>query len=798
MVDIDVILLTLTLQLYSLPKGETDDLTTLQGSQFTRFDLPPRCLSFSSSGRILAISGDDGQIKVMSMDTKSKEKKVFRTIPTSSSGHSEYVKGLTYDPEDSYLAVICADGTFSVYDVTDGKAKFTRRKCATWVDRTSPCKILPSWHPDGSLIAVPKHDGSVAVYEKLSWTVQYELRMEDGAESKMLVVAFSPNGLYIAAASEDKTIRVWSVNESDDVLCSHTFEDHVCNFVWHPDDNALVCITEGGDVALWNNVIPESTHVGPAVKVELDNPLEDDLLDDNDDVAEYGSDLDKDDSFIEHDNDSPGPVGGLARPKRKSVGGEVMYEKRMKNATRLFDVSQQASFQPGSTDPVQGRRYLAYNALGCIILRSEADHNIVEVSFHDTSLHRKRIPLLNDFYGFSIGSLGLAGALYASPSSEHAPSTVVFRPFDSWATNSEWTFGLPKTEEAVGVAVGDRFCIVGNNRRMIRIFSLSGLQVTVMSIPGDLVCTFAEGDIFGVVYHSGTPTAGGDQNLEMKTYSFSSGQVVMECRLSLSSSAHLAWIGFTDENAVATYDSEGILRVYSTDFGGSWVPIFDSSVERKGAESFWVFAVSMVSNEVQCIVCADTVEPVVPSGSARPVVTAPPLHLPLISTDDKLLGSEKKMVQARILLSQLDPESNQDLVNECQLNHDKASLSLIKALLEQDKASRAFEAAERMYTSKALEGALRIANHFNIHALVDRIEDLIAARQSAELDPLHSDAPAWMNQNYLSYQGSEPVDDIQDVGTEQAMPLENGEPNMVEAANPFARKAANPFARRKG
>lgn len=110
-----------------------------------------------------------------------------------------------------------------------------------------------------------------------------------------------------------------------------------------------------------------------------------------------------------------------------------------------------------------------------------------QVTFHDTSRMRKRIPLLSDFFGFTCGSLGdkvggrtpvlpfacsllslsghafqpalyffalssnpcplppppPQGALYASRSSPESQSTVVYRPFESWAPNSDWSLTLP-------------------------------------------------------------------------------------------------------------------------------------------------------------------------------------------------------------------------------------------------------------------------------------------------------------------------------------------------------------------
>ena len=775
-----------------------NDLAT-SATTLTRFSLPARAVSFSPSGSLLAAAGDDGDIKFVSLNSDAK--KVIRTIPSASSGHSPYVRSIVYDPEGDYVAVTCADGTLTIYDAAEGTLpKFNKRRCVSRVDPTEPYRTTPAWHPDGSLIAVPKQDGSVQVMERMSWEVQAELGVGDGSAekgAKTFGVAFSPNGLYLASVSEDKQVRVWYMTEPDEELCRFELPDVACTVAWHPTGNAIMCMTEVGDVAVFDDVIPTSTHLGPCENVEP-TAMNADVLGVDDAVREKrgmgvggaSRDGDDDDSFIEDDmNDDDAERGGAGKPfKRKKVGfagTDSDFFGAGGVAPSHYPI--QEAFQPGSTKPVSGRRYLAYNALGSIILRTESDHNIAEVNFHDTSLHRKRIPLLNDFYGFHVGSLSPSGAMYASLSTVETPSTVHFTPFNAWTTNAEWTLPLPQGEDAIGVAAGATFCVVANNLRMVRLFSLSGFQTNVISMPGDIVSVFADdGAVFGVVYHAGYGAS--NQVLEVRTFDFLSGKLLMESRLCLSSGASLVWVGFTDEHAVATYDSEGIVRVFSPEFGGSWVPIFDASRERKGGENFWVFSVSMVSNELQCIVCADSKEPIVPSGSARPVVTAPPLHIPIVQTEEKLSNGERDMMRIRTVISQLDPDVDKDLICECELAHDKASLGVIKGLLEQNNPSRACEVAERIMTSKALDGVLRIAHHFGISAVVERVEGIISERKEAELDAM--DDPDGFDERE---RGSAPWSKA---GGTPGVPLENGEPNSV---NPFVRgkaKTGNPFASR--
>lgn len=69
----------------------------------------------------------------------------------------------------------------------------------------------------------------------------------------------------------------------------------------------------------------------------------------------------------------------------------------------------QAAFQPGSTRPDRsGRSYLCFNALGTLTLRREpgGGAGVIETSFHDTARHRRRVPLITDHLGFSLGHLG--------------------------------------------------------------------------------------------------------------------------------------------------------------------------------------------------------------------------------------------------------------------------------------------------------------------------------------------------------------------------------------------------------
>ena len=68
----------------------------------------------------------------------------------------------------------------------------------------------------------------------------------------------------------------------------------------------------------------------------------------------------------------------------------------------------------------------------------------------------------------------MQGVIYASPSSKDAPSTIMYRPFDSWAANSDWQVSLPPGEEAVAVTTGQSMSAVATSHHTLRFFSPAG------------------------------------------------------------------------------------------------------------------------------------------------------------------------------------------------------------------------------------------------------------------------------------------------------------------------------------
>ncbi|GLI69517.1 hypothetical protein VaNZ11_014153 [Volvox africanus] len=428
----------------------------------------------------------------------------------------------------------------------------------------------------------------------------------------------------------------------------------------------------------------------------------------------------------------------------------------------------QPPFQSGATPAEPGHpRFLCYNMVGSVASRPVEDHHAIEVLFHDSSRFSARVPLLTDYYGFDRASLGEKGVLYASPPTKGdapqeggasgdmgVPAMVMFRPFDPWAPNSDWTAPLPPGEEALCLATGHSFVAVATSRQLLRLFSLAGSQTSISRLEGPPVALAAVGSLLAVVWHAGPPNPHTkSQQLSMSLYDTTAMTCIFSQPLPLTPGSLLAWLGFTEDHGLpAVSDSQGVVCVRTPDFGGRWLPVFEPPADRRHSEVLW--PVGITSNQLYAIVCKPT-EPR-PKVSPRPFYTPMSLAPPMLALDGgcppELEGQALLLGLANASLrNRLEAAEGGGLVEEASdLNHlllrgqaeqDRALLKAFQRVVKGERHARALEMAAQLNMFKSLEGALTLANHHQARGLAERISVFMASRQAMQEAAAPAPAP---------------------------------------------------------
>lgn len=124
----------------------------------------------------------------------------------------------------------------------------------------------------------------------------------------------------------------------------------------------------------------------------------------------------------------------------------------------------------------------------------------IEVEFHDTSVHHGlHIP---NTAGHTLAALSTQALVLACPAQdESTPSKVVCVNFASSDGHREWSTSLPVGEEALALAVGEGWLAVATSRRLVRLFSVAGLQRAPLSLPGPVVCMAGHAGKLFIAYH---------------------------------------------------------------------------------------------------------------------------------------------------------------------------------------------------------------------------------------------------------------------------------------------------------
>ena len=691
--------------LYSYP--ECDRIASL-----ARFSLSVRAVAFSHDGAQLAAAGDDEGIKILNAQDAS----IVRVIHGISS-----VKHLAFDPKGEWLIAGTCDGVMVAYDTDAGMKRKDWGEVLPKVKPSSSMMNRFAFEPSGKYLAVPGRAFEIIVYERETWRELYTL--SEKHSDIISVICWSPNGRYLVSAGADKKIIVWDVIKKISVATQES-EATICGMSWRRNANCVATIDCEGNLALWSKPVPSSSPspLEGAAQVGIDEAkyFFDDQAGEDDDNSE--DDLDEDDL---------GYRGTLGVDKSNGV-----RDQKMSDHSGRVDIIQKP-FQPCVTQFSGNppRRFLAYNLIGSVVSRDEGTFNVIEVSFHDTGVKLGRIPAMNDYYGFTMAALNEGGVALAAPGEgENKQSTLRYRPFESWAANSDWEVQLPAGSQFIGITVGSSWIAATTSDNELRIFSTGGLQTFIMSLPGPPVAMASHTDLLVVVWHDAVAAPSKDQRLSYMVLDIEGQEKVEGGELPLSSGSVMTWLGLavsSYRSQVATCDSSGVVRVRVSEFGGSWMPVTTKSSED---EMKWIVGVE--ESTVTFIKCRlPSMEPAV---LPKPVLDEEPMTAPVIKVDsEKVDELQQDMIRESMNLTRIkgSTHNSEDIVEDitdAERKLDRCLLRLMHEACKSDQLVRALEAASMLNLKVSLDGALKLANSMRLPALAEKIGVLIRTREELE------------------------------------------------------------------
>ena len=196
-------------------------------------------VSFSNNSKLLAVGGGDGVVKIYDAATG----KLLRSEKASEED-TELLE-VAYSRDGRTLAAGRGDGRLSILGAES-------LETISSFDEAEEGVVALAWNGDG-LLAAASFDGTTRVYDPASEQLVSSMTISSGAQA--FNVAFSPDGLTVAVAAGDGTLRLFETNTGRVVQSYPNHSDKIYSVAFSPDGQRLAVgagrLEAGGAISLY-------------------------------------------------------------------------------------------------------------------------------------------------------------------------------------------------------------------------------------------------------------------------------------------------------------------------------------------------------------------------------------------------------------------------------------------------------------------------------------------------------------------------------------------------------------------
>jgi WD40 repeat protein len=204
---------------------------------FTGHEERVNAVSFSPLGKILASGSKDKTVKMWSLET-GKEIYSFK-------GHTDDVLSVVFSPDGKLLASGAGgnDKTIKILQLAENKVK-TLTGHSDWFGGITSL----AFSPDGKTLISGSQDKTIKLW---NLEASQEIKTLSGHSDHICAVAYSPNGQILASASKDKTVKLWSVASGEEISSVKCTDSVIYSIAFSPDGKILAAGSRDTTITLF-------------------------------------------------------------------------------------------------------------------------------------------------------------------------------------------------------------------------------------------------------------------------------------------------------------------------------------------------------------------------------------------------------------------------------------------------------------------------------------------------------------------------------------------------------------------